>query len=43
MNDVNSKEEKRKVAEKLHRQFGHPASVKLLELLKNADINNNFV
>ena len=40
MNDMNSKEEKRKVAKKLHWQFGHPTSVKLIELLKNADINS---
>ena len=40
MNDINSKEEKRKVAKKLHRQFGHPTLVKLIELLKNADIND---
>ena len=40
MNDMNSKEEKRKVAKKLHWQFGHPTSVILIELLKNADINS---
>ena len=40
MNGINSKEEKHKIAKKLHRQFGHPASVKLVELLKNADISN---
>ena len=40
MNGINSKEEKHKIAKKLHRQFGHPVSVKLVELLKNADINN---
>ena len=40
MNDMNSKEKKRKVKKKLHRQFGHPTSVKRIELLKNADIND---
>ena len=39
MNDINSKEEKCKVAKKLHRQFGHSMSVKRIELLENADIN----
>ena len=38
---MNSKEEKRKVAKKLRRQFGHPTPVKFTELLKNADINDN--
>ena len=37
---MNSKEEKHRVAEKLCMQFGHPTSVKLIELLKNAEINN---
>ena len=40
LSDTNSKEEKRKVAKKLHWQFGHPTSVKLIQLLKNADISN---
>ena len=40
MNDMNSKEENRKVAKKLHRQFRHTTSVKLIELLKNADTND---
>ena len=39
-NDISSKDEKRKVTKKLHRQFGHPTSVKRIELLKNADINS---
>ena len=34
MNNMNSKEEKRKIAKKLHKQFGHPTSVKLMELKK---------
>ena len=37
---MNSKEEKRKVAKKLHRQLGHHTSVKLIQLLKNADFND---
>ena len=40
MNDMNSNEEKREVAKKLHKQFGHLMSVKLIGLLKNADIKN---
>ena len=40
LNDMNSKEEKHKVAKKLYRQFGHLTSVILIELLKNADIND---
>ena len=40
MNNINNKVEKHKIAKKLHRQFGHPTSVKLIELLKNADIND---
>ena len=40
LNDMNSKEEKRKVAKKLLRQLGHHTSVKLIELLKNADFND---
>ena len=40
INDMNSKEEKRKVAKNLCRHFGHPTTVKLIELLKNADISN---
>ena len=38
MNDMNSKDEKCKAAKKLHRQFGHPVSIKLIALLKNDDI-----
>ena len=38
MNDIRSKDEKHKVAKKLHKQFGHPTSVKFIELRKNADI-----
>ena len=34
INDMNSKEEKH------NRQFGHPTPLKLIELLKNTDINN---
>ena len=37
---MNRKEEKRKVAKNLHRQFAHVMPVKLTELMKNADINN---
>ena len=37
---MNSKEEKRKVAKNIHRQFGHPTPVKLTELLKNVDITD---
>ena len=40
INDMNSKEEKRKVAKNIHRQFGHFTPVKLIELLKNIDINH---
>ena len=40
LNDTISKEEKCKVAKKLDRQFGYPMSVKLMELLKNADMND---
>ena len=40
INDMNRKEEKRKVAKNLHRQFAHVMPVKLTELMKNADINN---
>ena len=40
MNDISSKDEKCKFAKKLHRQFGHPTSVKHIGLLKNADINS---
>ena len=40
INDMNSKEEKRKVAKNIHRQFGHPTPVKLTELLKNVDITD---
>ena len=38
MNDMNSKDEKCKAAKKLHRQFGHHILIKLIALLKNADI-----
>ena len=37
---MNSKEEKLKVAKKLHGQFGKSTSVKLIELLKNAVAND---
>ena len=40
INDMNSKEEKRKVAKNIHRQFGHPTTVKLTELLKNVDMTD---
>ena len=40
INDMNSKEEKRKGAKNIHRQFGHPTPVKLTELLKNVDITD---
>ena len=40
LNDTISKEEKCKAAKKLDRQFGYPMSVKLMELLKNADMND---
>ena len=40
LNDMNSKEEKLKVANKLYGQFGQPTSVKLIELLRNADAND---
>ena len=43
MNDMNSKEKKRKVTRKLHRHLRHPTSVKLIELLKNADINEKEI
>ena len=38
LNHTISKEEKCKVAKKLHRQFGQVKSIKLIELLKNGDI-----
>ena len=38
LNHTISKEEKHKVAKKLHRQFGHAKSIKLIKLLKNTEI-----
>ena len=40
INDMNSKEEKRKVVNKLQNQFRHPMPVKLIEPMKNADIDS---
>ena len=40
MNYIKSKEEKRNVEKKLHREFGQPTSVKLIEVFKNADMND---
>ena len=40
VNDMKSKEEKRKVEKKLHREFRQSTSAKLIELLKNADMND---
>ena len=37
---MNNKEGKCKASKKLHRQFGHPTSVKRIELLKNAGVND---
>ena len=37
---MNSKEEKLKVAKKLHGQFGKPTSAKLIELLRNTVAND---
>ena len=37
---MNSKEEKLKAANKLYGKFGQPTSVKLIELLRNADVND---
>ena len=40
VNDMNSKEEKRKVVNKLQSQFRHPMPVKLIQPMKNADIDS---
>ena len=40
MNNIKGKEEKCKSCKEVHRQFLHPTSAKLIELLKNADIND---
>ena len=40
INEMNCSEDREKIALKLHRQFGHPNSSKLISLLQNANIDD---
>ena len=40
---VSGSQSKRNIANKLHRQFGHPTSDRLIKLIRNAGINDKLL
>ena len=38
---LKTKNKKRKIAEKLHRQFGHSSTIEILKLVKASEIEDN--